>query len=49
MNEHSAKFYTVKDFYDSGRWKKKAVKKAVEAEWITPEEYEEIVGEKYES
>lgn len=47
MNEHSEKFNFVKDCYDSGRWKKKAVRNAVERGWITAEEYEEITGEVY--
>ena len=29
MNEHSEKFEMVKDFYNDGQWKKKAVKNAV--------------------
>lgn len=48
MNEHSEKFYMVKNYYDSGFWKKKAVRNAVIKEWITAEEYAEIVGEPYE-
>ncbi len=47
MNEHSEKFYIVKDYYDRGLWKKKAVKNAVVKGWITAEEYYEIVGEVY--
>lgn len=47
MNEHSAKFALVKSYYDSGMWKKKAVKNAVLKGWITAEEYAEIVGEVY--
>ena len=47
MNEHSDKFYAVKNYYDRGMWGKKAVKNAVKKGWITPEEYEEIVGEPY--
>lgn len=47
MNEHSEKFYLVKNYYDSGMWKKKAVKNAVVKGWITAAEYEEIVGEPY--
>lgn len=38
----------VKDFYESGQWKKKAVKNAVRRNWITAVEYEEIVGEPFE-
>lgn len=47
MNEHSEKYYVVKNYYDSGMWKKKAVKNAVVKGWITAEEYAEIVGESY--
>ena len=50
--EHSPKFQLVKSYYDSGRWKKKAVRNAVTSpkpEWrITAAEYEEITGEAYE-
>ena len=53
MNEHSPKFFIIKQYYDDGRWKKKAVRNAVNAAnptWrITAAEYEEIVGEPYES
>lgn len=45
MNEHSKKFAEVKGFYNSGTWKKKAVRNAVIRGWITVEEYEEITGE----
>ncbi len=48
MSEHSEKFYIVKNYYDSGMWKKKAVRNAVKKGWITPEECEEITGEPYE-
>jgi len=48
MNEHSEKFDIVKDYYNKGLWKKKAVKNAVVKGWITAEEYEEIVGEPYD-
>ena len=47
MNEHSEKFELVKNYYDSGQWKKKAVKNAVAKGWITADEYLEIVGEPY--
>ena len=47
MNEHSQKFELVKGFYESGVWKKKAVKKAVVKGWITKTEYMEIVGEPF--
>ena len=46
--EHSPKFELVKGYYDSGLWKKKAVRTAVVQAWITAVEYEEIVGEPYE-
>ena len=45
--EHSKHFDKVKDYYDSGVWTKSMVYNAVNR-WITPEEYEEITGEKYE-
>ena len=48
MNEHSEKFEIVKGYYDSGKWKKKAVRNAVTKEWITAEEYAEITGEPYD-
>ena len=46
--EHSEKFELVKNYYNDGLWKKKAVKNAVKREWITAAEYEEITGEVYE-
>lgn len=49
MNEeHSKDFWQIKEWYDSGFWKKKAVKNAVKKGFITPAEYEEITGEEYE-
>ena len=51
--EHSPKFETIKQYYDTGRWSKAAVRRAVTspiALWrITAAEYEEITGEVYES
>ena len=44
----SKKFATVKAAYERGTWNKAMVKNAVVKEWITAEEYEEIVGEVYE-
>ena len=44
---HSPKFDLVKNYYDTGKWSKKAVKNAVVKGWITAAEYEEIVGEAY--
>lgn len=46
--EHSPKFADVKNYYDAGLWKKKAVRNAVIRGWITAAEYEEITGEIYE-
>ena len=48
-NEHSARFYDIKAWYEAGIWKKKAVKNAVVKGWITAAEYEEITGEPYEA
>ena len=45
MNEHSEKFDLVKGYYESGLWKKKAVRNAVTRGWITAEECAEILGE----
>ena len=45
--ERSEKFDLVKEHYDTGRWKKKAVRNAVVKGWITADEYEEITGEIY--
>lgn len=51
MNEHSKKFYDIKEWYDTGKWNKQAVRNAVTKPvnnpWITADEYEEITGEKY--
>lgn len=47
MNEHSEKYEDIKSWYDSGIWKKKAVRNAVARGWITVVEYEEITGEVY--
>lgn len=45
---HSPKFEKVKSYYDRGLWKEFQVANAVAKGWITPEEYEEIVGQPYE-
>lgn len=45
----SPKYNKVKDYYDRGLWNKKMVANAVVKGWITPEEYESIVGEPYEA
>lgn len=44
----SAKFETVKKYYDKGLWSINQVRNAVVKNWITAEEYEEITGEVYE-
>ena len=48
MNEHSVRYELVKNYYDAGLWKKKAVKNAVVKGWITADEFEEITGEVYD-
>lgn len=45
--EHSQRFDLVKGYYDTGAWKKKAVRNAVVKRWITAAEFEEITGEAY--
>lgn len=45
MSEHSPKFEEIRNYYESGFWKKKAVRNAVTRGWITTDEYEEITGE----
>lgn len=49
MTEHSEKYELVKGYYDSGEWKKKAVRNAVKRGWITASEYTEITGDIYET
>ena len=46
--EHSKKYELVKKYFDKGLWNKKKVHDAVVKEWITADEYEEIVAEGYE-
>ena len=41
----SKKFDLVKNYYNSGLWSMKKVRNAVVKEWITEEEFEEIIGE----
>ena len=48
MAKHSKKFSLVKKYYDEKKWGKTAVRNAVEKNWITSEEFFEIVGEAYE-
>ena len=44
---HSKNFEKIKKWYDQGLWSKDKVAQAVVKGQITPEEYEEIVGEPY--
>ena len=47
---HSNNFEKIKGYYDSGLWSKERVYNVVgKPSGITPEEYEEITGEKYET
>lgn len=43
----SKNYEKVKKYYEEGLWNKTQVKNAVIKDWITPEEYEIITGEKY--
>ena len=43
----SAKFETVKKYYDMGMWTEAKVKNAVVKGWITAEEFKLITGEDY--
>lgn len=45
MAEHSAKYETVKRYYDNGLWNTTMVQNAV-GRWITEEEAEEIFSGK---
>lgn len=44
---HSARYETVKRYYDRGLWSESRVYKAVECGWITEIEYTEITGNPY--
>lgn len=44
----SKKFNIVKQFYDGGLWGEGRVRAAVAKGWITPDEYQEIIGERYD-
>lgn len=43
MNEHSARFAKVKDYYDKKLWNKQMVTNAV-GRWITSDEADEILN-----
>ena len=40
-------YQKIKNYYDAGLWNKTMVRNAVIKKKITPEQYEEITGEKY--
>lgn len=44
---HSAKYATVKKYYDKGLWNIQMVRNAVAKNWITAEEFTEITGQEY--
>lgn len=44
---YSKKFDTVKKYYDLRVWDETRVRNAVVKNWITAEEFEEIVGKEY--
>lgn len=44
----SSKFEKVKKYYEAGLWNKEMIRNAVVKAWITPSEYEMIVGEPFE-
>lgn len=46
---HSDKYNKVKSYYDNGYWDIDKVHAVVAKDWITPEEFEEITGQPYES
>ena len=45
---HSAKYETVRTYYNRGLWDKAKVRNAVMKSWITADEYTEITGEVYD-
>ena len=49
MEVKSEHFEVVKQYYDNHLWNLNRVRLAVTKKWITPDEYEEIVGEKYDA
>ena len=44
-----SKFELVKTYYDKGLWNITRVKNAVVKNWITKEQYKEIIGEDYQA
>ena len=49
VTEHSPNYEKVKNYYEKGLWSIDRVHNAVVKGWITPEEFEEITGQPYES
>lgn len=45
----SNRFSIVKYYFDNGLWNEKMVKLAVEKEWITEDEFKEIVNPQVET
>lgn len=43
--EHSARFETVKHYYERGTWNEARVDAAVKCGWITEAERKEIIGD----
>ncbi len=43
----SPMYYTIKSYYDTGRWSKQRVREAVECGAITAAEYKRITKEPY--
>ena len=42
-----SRFEKVKKYYNAGLWDKARVRNAVEKQWITEAEYQEIIGETF--
>ena len=45
--KHSNKFYVVKKYYNLKMWNEDRVRNAVVKNWITADEFKEIVGVDY--
>lgn len=43
----SSRYEQVKGFWDKGLWSESKVRNAVGKNWITPEEFEQITGKKF--
>lgn len=40
-------YNVVRNYYTSGRWSVRRVRHAVQSNWITAEEFQEITGQEY--